>query len=365
MTNRWRVLAAVLLTLILNSVAAAEVRYSVTDLGVPPDCPTCRDCVARGINNDGQAIANCGGFIKKAFLWENGVRTSLTGLTGGAATEARGINENGDVVGYSYSYDESHCVMWSGGVITRLTASSGPYACMSYVDDLNDAGQAVGSVTASGLTYAALWDNFTITRLVQLDSSAMAVNNAGAVVGHMLVPGGYYGDEYHAFLVEDNDLTDLGLLAYYQSGANDINEAGIVVGQSYTSSSSDRLAALWNGNTFRSLGSLGGTRSQAQAINCHEQVVGFSWTEGNLARHAFVWENDVMTDLNDLIAPASGWELDTAFDINDMGWIVGYGYLNGEQCAFLLTPVPEPGTMTLLVAGAAGLFGALRRRSRR
>jgi len=67
-----------------------------------------------------------------------------------------------------------------------------------------------------------------------------------------------------------------------------------------------------------------------------------------------------MTDLNDLIAPGSGWVLIQAQAINDNGWITGYGQIDGEAHAFLLTP--EPATLSLLALG--GLAVLMRRRKR-
>ena len=66
-----------------------------------------------------------------------------------------------------------------------------------------------------------------------------------------------------------------------------------------------------------------------------------------------------MVDLNTLIDPLSGWELVTAWGINDAGQITGYGLIGGETHAFLLTPVPEPATLVLIGFGAAAL--AIRR----
>lgn len=52
-------------------------------------------------------------------------------------------------------------------------------------------------------------------------------------------------------------------------------------------------------------------------------------------------------DLNTVIDPSLGWELYQATSINDNGWIVG----QGNKGAFLLIPVPEPATLSLLALG--------------
>ena len=54
-----------------------------------------------------------------------------------------------------------------------------------------------------------------------------------------------------------------------------------------------------------------------------------------------------MLDLNSLIAPSSGWTLNSATAINDKGQIVGYGNDPANQShAFLLTPA-TPGDANL------------------
>ena len=101
-----------------------------------------------------------------------------------------------------------------------------------------------------------------------------------------------------------------------------------------TNGSTYNHAVVWSKTGgLQDLGTLAGSGdSAAIAINASAQVVGSS---GN---HAFVWQNGVMTDLNGQLPVGSGWELGTAWSINDGGQIVGDGIVNGATHAFLLTP---------------------------
>ncbi len=88
------------------------------------------------------------------------------------------------------------------------------------------------------------------------------------------------------------------------------------------------------------------------AINDKGAVVGDSRTNQTSAEiFPFIWDGDsAPINLNDLIDPSSGWELDSAWGINDSGQIVGNGWLNGVPTGFLLTPTPEPTTLLLTAA---------------
>ena len=52
--------------------------------------------------------------------------------------------------------------------------------------------------------------------------------------------------------------------------------------------------------------------------------------------HAFLYRNGALTDLNTLL-PDHKWELQYANAINNKGQIVGTGWHNGRQRAFLLS----------------------------
>jgi probable HAF family extracellular repeat protein len=122
---------------------------------------------------------------------------------------------------------------------------------------------------------------------------------------------------------------------------------------------------------MQDLGTLGGPyiNSGARGVNDSAQVVGDSVHDGYSIAHAFLYSDGTMSDLNSLLAPASGWTLESADGINNSGDIVGFG-INpaGQTHAFLLTPItptPEPSTFVLLAAAAVGLAGYERRRRRR
>jgi probable HAF family extracellular repeat protein len=104
----------------------------------------------------------------------------------------------------------------------------------------------------------------------------------------------------------------------------------------------------------------------ALGINDSGAVVGWSNTLGDTRIHATLWNSTTPTDLNDFLSVSkvnAGWVLDGATDINDNEWIVvnAHNSITGESHAFLLTPVPEPETYALFMAGL-GLMGFIARR---
>lgn len=110
----------------------------------------------------------------------------------------------------------------------------------------------------------------------------------------------------------------------------------------------------------------GGSVSTANGVNDSGIVVGMSDVSSG-ANHAFVYANGAMSDLNNLtVNLPDTFLLKDAFAINSSGDIVGEGYNSSWPShyeAFLLTPVPEPGALALLVAGGAGMLLRKRRGS--
>jgi probable HAF family extracellular repeat protein len=178
--------------------------------------------------------------------------------------------------------------------------------------------------------------NFTIMELGVLGdniSEPRGINDAGQVVGRSFTSTGVS----RAFLWEGHSMTDLNSLIPADSGwvlevATGINQVGQIVGLG-TFGGTQR-AFLWQNGQVTDLGALGGLSSRAFAINNLGDVVGCYAIGSNGAEHAFVWRKGTMTDLNSLIPTDSGWVLECAAAINDAGQIVGVSTV-GQRRAFV------------------------------
>jgi len=203
-------------------------------------------------------------------------------LPGGDNSSARALNEGPEVVGYSRvdvgGVLESHATVW-GPTITDL--GTGGYA-FSRADGISDTGYIIGTLQTTGqYDHAALWD-----------------------------PSG--------------NLTDLGM-----GGAVDVNDVGVVVGFGCNT----LHAAKWDpSGACTLLGNLGGTYSAALDINEQGLIVGDSYTTTSVDDvHGFLFQNGTLLDLHLLATDLASAERSVAQFINESGTIAGMARFPGLE----------------------------------
>jgi|GEM_PF-2762559 len=107
---------------------------------------------ATGINDNGIIIGNLGGSFLKGFVYQNGVMSEL-GTLGGSWCEAKGINNSGEIVGWSKnSLGSDRAFLYKNGIITDLNSliDSSSGWLLSRADDINNRGEIVGYGSHNG-----------------------------------------------------------------------------------------------------------------------------------------------------------------------------------------------------------------------
>lgn len=326
-----------------NAVWAA---YEITDLGTLGGG---NESLAYALNDNGDVVGYsylAGNSVHHAFLYTSGVMVDL-GTLGGAVSTANGINEAGQVVGTSSaSNGQWHAFLYQGGTMTNLTSAYTYGVGLG----INNNGRVVGYLAPgvpAGVHRAFVYSGGSISVLgtfggsnaVAQSSSALGINDNNQVVGQAdvaWVNDRYNG--YHAFLYSGGVMTGIQASPANQlfNTASDVNDSGVVVGFHWGvsgSSSTPQLAFMYSNGVLTDIGTLpSAATSIARAINNAGDIVGTSQGRG------FLYSGSTMTDLNSLLPANSGWVIKDAYDINEYGQIVGQGVINGEHHAYIMTP---------------------------
>lgn len=150
------------------------------DLGVLPGANSAQGFA---INNLGDVVGSSG---THAVMWSKGTITDL-GTLGGPTSEAHGINNNQQIVGFADTpADGQRAFIWSNGAMQQIGALPGDTA--SRADHINDAGTVVGTSEGTNGTQSFIWTQANgMQPLGSLAGStyseAFAINNLGQVVG--------------------------------------------------------------------------------------------------------------------------------------------------------------------------------------
>lgn len=220
-----------------------------------------------GINDSGQVVGFSGNTQSStisAFLWENGTMSAL--LEDAYASD---INNMGQVVGSHFEDEITLGFLWENGGLEYLDPIEGHIN--SYANGINDEGQVAGySVDYESewqINLAVLWQNGGIISLGTLggdNSEAFAINNSSQVVGTSQPSGSSF---FHAFIWESGAMTDLGTLGFSTSVATGINDSGqvvgVLIGEEITS------AFLWENGNMTDLNDLIDPASGWQLLSAH------------------------------------------------------------------------------------------------
>jgi probable HAF family extracellular repeat protein len=195
---------------------------------------------ASGINNLGQVIGNYSATASSygAFITgPNGIGMSTLGSLGGSSTVTKGINDSGQVVGWSYlsgNSTEHAFITGANGVGMNDLGTLGGSRSDAY--SINNSGQVVGmSYKADGSADAFITgaNGVGMTAIGTPGGMAQSINDLGQVVGVWASGNG----TVDSFLYSSGVITDLSLLDPVVSAgwtnlwAWDINNNGQIVGQ--------------------------------------------------------------------------------------------------------------------------------------
>jgi uncharacterized membrane protein len=343
--------------------ALAQPRYSITDLGVLPGCDT---SVATSINDHGDVTGYCqNGGDQVAVVWRNGQLINLGKLPRGHFSDASSINASGTAVGDG-DLGDSRPQVW-------VTTPSGLYnffqAGNSHAFFISDSGIIGGDYIKgfSGNAWRAAlwtqdpkdprkWQTITLPLIPSVNSKydstmAWGFNQSGQAAGWAVND---IISQHACFWNNDSthSIVDLGTYpGDWSSLAWGMNDLGQVVGESHPPFGN--RAIVWNNDSAHTPTELpllpGDNMGSASRINNLGHALGWSafspdGSFNNMGQEKLVlWSDGGVFDLQSVLDPVTGagWEISTASAINNLGQIVGLGVHNGQNRAYLLTPIAQ------------------------
>lgn len=279
-----------------------------------------RESEARNINQAGQVVgrAQDAQGVWQAFLWESG---AMRALPSSGPSDAYDINDRGQVAGES----GGRAVLWQNGGVVDLHRWGRD--TVSSARAVGERGTVAGTASPTGCGRSCVGFGWVLGagQLTILTSRyPSAINRSDVVAGSEGA-----GSSSRAFVLQDGQLIHLtdpptGPARVVIGGvAEDINDLGQVVGAFTVPNSGDAFHAfVWENGVRTDLGTLSGTLSWATGINNRGEVIGWSEYRSSSYRPAVLWRRGRPVRLADLYLDDT-WELEYPTAINDRGQIVG------------------------------------------
>ncbi len=317
-----------------------------------PPLPGGANTMATDINDDGSVVGNSEywnhGEASHAVIWMGGEVFDL-GTLGGEYSVANAIHHDGWAVGQAERPDGvmAPCI-WRDGSLEVLPGLDGRYGGATAV---NDRGRIAGNVSEGFRIVAVIWENGEIEPLPCPEDSrnchARNVNGKGDVVGD------WYDDSYRDYpfrWTSEGGMETLPTAGGDSNYASGINDKGIVVGGVYLDSV-HWMPALWDADNKLTILPTPLSRGGAAVdINEGGDVVGWASYGDGFTQYAALWRGGEFLDLNVHVYPGCVWDyLARADGINNVGQIIGRGYIGNMPRSFVLTPA-YPGNIKALSA---------------
>jgi probable HAF family extracellular repeat protein len=265
--------------------------------------------------------------VCRGAIWRYGKLTTLPNLPGGRNGNAFGVNNLGQLVGFTENgVRDSTCATGTPFQVFRFEAVKWepngqihvlrplPGDTVAFAMGLNDLGQAVGSSGTCATQGVPPQVNGLHAVLWEADGTPKDL--------------GRFGDADHAMSNNASSINDLGDVV----GTSEAND-GTVHSFLWTKAKGRQDLGALTPATFLTVAGC------CRTVNNLDQVVGWSIDPNGMT--AFRWKDGQMKDLNSLIPANSPLHLLAAYSINDEGEIAGQACVLPactEMHAYRLTP---------------------------